>query len=48
MVVHQLAMGTIGDVADVSRIFTTQNTAAAGGYDSCSNFNVKFRIKKLT
>ncbi len=27
----QLAMGTIGDVADVSRIFANTNTAAAGG-----------------
>ena len=27
----QLAMGTVGDVADVSRIFANTNTAAAGG-----------------
>ena len=27
----QLALGTIGDAADVSRIFTNTNTAAAGG-----------------
>jgi Amt family ammonium transporter len=27
----QLAMGTIGDVADISRIFANTNTAAAGG-----------------
>jgi Amt family ammonium transporter len=27
----QLAMGTVGDVADVSRIFSNTNTAAAGG-----------------
>ncbi len=27
----QLAMGTIGDIADVSRIFANTNTAAAGG-----------------
>ena len=27
----QLAMGTIGDIADVSRIFSNTNTAAAGG-----------------
>lgn len=27
----QLAMGTIGDVADISRIFSNTNTAAAGG-----------------
>lgn len=27
----QLAMGTVGDIADVSRIFSNTNTAAAGG-----------------
>jgi Amt family ammonium transporter len=27
----QLAMGTVGDVADISRIFANTNTAAAGG-----------------
>ncbi|MDG1102979.1 MAG: ammonium transporter, partial [Ascidiaceihabitans sp.] len=27
----QLAMGTVGDVADISRIFSNTNTAAAGG-----------------
>ncbi|MFT4784685.1 MAG: Amt family ammonium transporter [Paracoccaceae bacterium] len=27
----QLAMGTVGDIADVSRIFANTNTAAAGG-----------------
>ena len=27
----QLAMGTVGDVADISRVFSNTNTAAAGG-----------------
>ncbi|MEL6520769.1 MAG: ammonium transporter [Pseudomonadota bacterium] len=31
----QLAMGTVGDVADVSRIFSNTNTAAAGGAVAC-------------
>jgi Amt family ammonium transporter len=31
MVGSQLAMGSIGDVADVSRIFSNTNAAAAGG-----------------
>ena len=42
----QLALGTIGDAADVSRIFTNTNTAAAGGALAALILN-QFMYKKI-
>lgn len=41
----QLAMGTVGDIADVSRIFVNTNAAAAGGVVSAL-FLTQFLFKK--